>query len=464
LVEAFTYPTVSYQTVQQGTIDNTVFYTGVILRDEVVYQDTVSGDLYYTAAEGEKVKKGTEICYTLEQNISSLLSRLESVDESLYAIQQNREDLTTYQKELYLLNRNAEEEINQFYYLYEGKSTQPLYTLRNQLNKIIQQKSTIYTIDQTDTTVGLQEDKKNLEQQIGGLANSFVTQDAGTVSYQIDGFEYLTLEAFQEMTLTSFQKFLKKENPKTESIDEIDAIPLFKIIKNHAWQLVAYLTKEEATLYTLGETYACKLEGAYTEPILFTLLEKNEKEDGFQIVLESNQQLTNFLNQRIVRFSIGENRAEGLKIPLDAIVERTMIGIPEDYVVEKGEEIGVLRAVGEINEFVPVVVQYTKEIDGVNVSYFVQQLDQAKTLHVNEEILHPMTQEKYQVNDVCIVKGVYTINGRYAKFKEVNISLANDGYAIISDDSQLKAYDQIISNPKYIKEEQLLKHMNIQNE
>ena len=64
------------------------------------------------------------------------------------------------------------------------------------------------------------------------------------------------------------------------------------------------------------------------------------------------------------------------------------------------------------------------------------------------------------------VQGVYVVNGQFAQFKRIEVAMTNKEYAILTQDkgTKLKEFDQIISNPKNIKEDQLLKYMNVQNE
>ena len=187
-----------------------------------------------------------------------------------------------------------------------------------------------------------------------------------------------------------------------------------------------------------------------------------EENGMMKCVFVSSDKLAAFLGNRHIRFVIGKNKAEGLKIPLKAIVEKNMIPIPTAYIVEEGHQKGVLKRIGESYQFAPIQVQYTDETH----TYVIQQLDNAQTIQLGQVIQEPTTGETHTVSGIETVEGVYVINGSYAKFKKVTIAMTNEEYAILEkgQGTTVKEYDQIISNPQRIREDQLLKYMDIQNQ
>ena len=211
-----------------------------------------------------------------------------------------------------------------------------------------------------------------------------------------------------------------------------------------------------------GESYDLVFNQINNTRVRFKLSSKLEEEEKekVKLVFTTSDQVVQFLPYRAVEFTIGENKAEGLKIPLTAIVEKNVLRIPQEYKVDQERQQGVMRKVGEVVEFVPINVQYTDD----NSSYILQDLSNLSSIQVNQTLSNPESGANFTIGEVQAMQGVYTINGRYAKFKGIEIVLTNDGYAIIKENSELKEFDQIISNPKSIKEDQLLKSMNIQNE
>ena len=105
VIDLFRYPSISYQTVQMGVMDNSNQLKGIIFRDEQVFNSTRSGDIHYILSEGEKVSKQGSVCLVAQSTeIQSLKDQLYTLDDSLYNKQEKRSDLSYYQADLYQIN------------------------------------------------------------------------------------------------------------------------------------------------------------------------------------------------------------------------------------------------------------------------------------------------------------------------------------------------------------------------
>ena len=151
-----------------------------------------------------------------------------------------------------------------------------------------------------------------------------------------------------------------------------------------------------------------------------------------------------------------------MKIPLEAIVELNLIKIPAEYVVTVNNVEGVYRKKNDNTEFIPINKQSIEE----EIYYIVQDLTDLTKVQLHDTLILPEQEKTYEVTESEVSKGVYVINSQVAKFKEVEVLAQNEEYALVkyNSKSQLKEMDKIISNPKSIKQNQLLDDMKIQNE
>ncbi|MGL6173239.1 MAG: HlyD family efflux transporter periplasmic adaptor subunit [Cellulosilyticaceae bacterium] len=465
LIDMFRYPTVSYQTVRMGMVDNSQKVQGLIVREEKVYNSVSEGNIHYLTGEGQKVRKDGEVCYiSQDEALDKISTEMEKVDNSIYNIQDKREGLSEYQTEIYTLNSGIVSEIKAFYNNRSSERTNEVYGLRKQLDRIVQTRTELYVNEPSERTEALQQDRLNLVKEIKDYHNVVKAKEAGTVSYMLDGQENaLKISNLQELKYEVYQDILKNNELEhnNKSIGQtIKDTPIYKLIVDDKWQIVSYIEPEIASGLKEGDLYDLVFNDIVNSKVNFMLESKVEEGERVKLVFTTRDQLVKFLPYRKVEFTIGENKAEGLKIPLNAIVEKNVLRVPVQYIQTKEKEQGVMKQVGEMIEFIPVNVQY--KID--EYAYILQDLTNLKSIQVNDTIVNADTKEKFKVSEVQAVQGVYTINGRFAKFKQIDVALSNKEYAIIKPNSQLKEFDQIISNPKSIKEDQLLKFMNIQNE
>lgn len=468
-VDLFRYPSVSYQTVQMGVMDNSNRLKGIIFRDEQVFNSTRSGDIHYILSEGEKVAKQGSVCLVAQSSeIQSLKNQLYTLDDSLYSKQEKRSDLSYYQADLYQINEVLKKEMDEFVESKYWDNPKSVYELRQSLDKTIEERTALYIQDESKITEGFKADRQEIVKSLKNNQSSQKADMSGIISYTLDGYETnLNDEVLDNLQYDQYKDLLVSTKKSEMSLPSLTAeanTPLYKVIASDRWEIVTYIASDEATSYDIGTYYNLYFEETKQDQIRFKLEAKQEEaETGFtKLVFSSNDYLSDFLSYRLVEFSIGQNKAEGLKIPLKAIVEKNMLGIPNDYIVEQGREKGVLRKQNQMNVFVPLNIQYSDE----QFSYIMQQIDQLEGIGLNSIIEHPNEEKPYTISDMQTVQGVYVVNGQFAQFKRIEVAMTNKEYAILTQDkgTKLKEFDQIISNPKNIKEDQLLKYMNVQNE
>jgi hypothetical protein len=464
IADAMSKPTVSYQTVKRGWIDNSVEHVGIIVREEKIVNALESGNVYYVTNEGQKVQKDGEVCYIGDTyRNEDLLREIEKIDHSIYSVQDRRSELSDYQVEVNLLNVTIQTQMKNFYTSYKNfNSTTPIYLLRKELERTIQTRTDIYASDISDRLGSLQESRIELLTQMKGATSTVLSEKAGIVSYRIDGFEELfNEEKLNEVNFEIYQKAIKTIEP-SKPITQVNANdPLYKLVTDQAWKLITYLSKEEAVSYEKGSLYVLHFKDATTKNLPFKIVDKIEQEDKVKMIFETSEQMVQFLPYRKLSFTIGEDKAQGLKIPLSAIVEKNLLAIPKEYILFQNHLNGVLLQTDVGDLFTPVSIAYSED----EISYISQDVEARSSVLVGQSIKNPENGEIYTITNVSSIQGVYVVNSRYTEFKRISILLTNKDYAILDEaKSSVKAYDQMISNPKNINENELLKYMNIQNE
>lgn len=465
LKEFLTKPIISTQIVRMGTLDTSDDFEGIIFRNEKVVYSEESGNARYLIAEGEKVKKdGTVYVLVDEKNLVTTTSEKEEVDSQIYNNAEKDEVISNNQDERYNLDQEVRNHLEDFYKNRYENNTSYIYTLRNKLDSSVTNRTNLYAAEQEEKNQELVALKEQLEADMGNYQKGKASADSGIISYRMDGNETENAkETMGALTYESYNKMRRTASLSTLGQSEISSgEPIYKVILNNEWYIVTYVAPKDAESYTIGQMYTIHFDNLGGQKVNFNLDSKKEEGNKVQLIFTTSNQMNDFLDSRSVEFSIGEKDTSGLKIPNQAIVEQNLIKIPTQFCTDIEDKVTVYRKKGEITEMIELNIQYTQ--DGMH--YIRQDLTDVNTIQVYDVLVNQSDGSTYQVSEVETKQGVYVINNKVAKFKEIEILVQSDEYAIVKymGKSQLKEMDKIISNPKSIKIDQLIDDMKIENE
>lgn len=468
LSQVFAYKKVSQQTVQLGVIDNSLSLNGLIVRNEKVYLSSKQGTLYYIADEGEKVSKGGDICVVADATETERIKQeTYQIDSNIYNKQEKREQLSYYQDDLHELDKEIVAIAQDYYADINNNTIQHVITARQKLENSIEKRTNLYTAETVDSIKADKEKKSILYKQLSNIKTIEKANVTGTVSYIIDGSEEkLSADKVDKLSYVDFKSLYSDISNSNyllaESLIEKN-MPIYKLIVQDEWQIITYIDKEKAHLFKEKDKVTLNFYENGDVNLSFSLKKKVAEENGkIKLVFETDERLTDFLNVRKINFKIGE-KYEGIKIPLQAIVERSLIKIPSDYLIRQNENYGVMRKRNGKIEWVKVSVQYEKGND----IYILQEVGNTDGILLNDEVQHPESKTVIKLDSMETHKGVYVINGKVAEFKSIKLVAQNDEYAIVEvaeANNGLKQSDKIITNPKNVSEDDLLRYMKIQNE
>ena len=199
-----------------------------------------------------------------------------------------------------------------------------------------------------------------------------------------------------------------------------------------------------------------KDNSVFTAP--FTII---SGKDGYYGKITLTNSLVRFAEDRFLDIELILSKAEGLKIPVSAIVSRDFYRIPAEYVtVSQSSEKEVylqtqtVRSDGSAQNRNFTANVYAKDTD--SNTYLVD----ASVLKDGDYIIMPGTEKKYEISDDVkeTVQGVYNINKGYAVFREVNIVDQNEEFCIVNPENTygLSAHDRIALDASKVKEDEII--------
>lgn len=425
----FTSKHVVWYEVQAGSLSTNNTYEAIAIRDETIVNATDNGYVNYFAREGARVAVG-DLVYTIDESgkLNDYLGTGSTGENSL-----SQTDLAELKSDIVGFANSFDRRRN-FNSVYDFK-----YEMEGNVLKLSN-----YNILESIESIQASE--------LTGLIKQCTATLPGIITYSMDGYEDLTLEA---MTAEMFDKN-NYEKTQLLSNDLVAAgDPVYKISFNEDWSLVIQVDKAREEELLKAEYVRVRFlknqEVSWGKVESFT----NEKGEIFVKLTFTNSMIT-FCNERFVDIELILEDETGLKIPNSAIVEKEFFIVPKGYVTKGGNSnaTGVLREAyteeGEATtEFVEASIYNETEEE-----YY---LDGA-SLRIGEYIVMPETSEKYALSKRGSLIGVYNINKGYADFKQINILYSNDEYSIVQSNTSygLNVYDYIVLDATTVSEDELI--------
>ena len=443
---------INVETVAYGTIDTPEIYTGLILREEYVVTSTREGQPFYQYSQGDYIPKGAVVCTVKDTDTTERLEKeLTQIDKDILKSQKTRTDLSAFSEDIARLEDNVSRTVDSYAGRSMKNSISYMYTMKSQVESFMDQRNEIWLTENVESLSQLTEEKNIYEEQLAKSMSSITASEAGVLCLSYDGLE-------EQYHPDMAKEVTKKEigNAKTEFISKAKNVnkgdTLFKIVESNNWYIVAYLPNTETATWTEGHYM---MLNAMTEDENYQLrttiesMEVGEKET--KVVLSCYAHMEQFMENRTVSFSLESDIVEGLKIPNDAIVEKSLIRIPRTCMTESMGSDGVLLMKGDKTQFADLSI-----VTGDDDAVYIEQSEAG--VKIGDIILQGTGENaaQYTVSELQPHAGVYVANSSVANFVAIDILEQNQEFAIVATGGivGLQPFDTIVSDAKNIEEGQ----------
>lgn len=407
--------------VIESQIHDSIYATGLILRDESVVKGDNSGYINYYVDEGDTVSKNG-LVYSCDESgevheyISNLMQQQEVVSAKDYD--------------------DIKEELKSFEENYTDSQFQSVYSLKYNLeNKALKLGDTI-----------MQEHMDEIESKMGSksLIKNY-SSFHGIITYIEDGFENKTVS---DLTKDDFEvaAYKKTDLKKSDKINKGDSV--YRIVKSQTWQIILLLRQEEYK--ELKDKTKLTVNLGQGECSLVCPVEFQKEGDSYFAILTLRDYLTRFVTSRYVDVEIEVKSENGLKIPNSSIVEKEFYKIPKAYLTGKIASNKTLMKKkqdkkGKITfESINVDIgRYEVDENGQGYYYILKEEVPENTL-----ISMPDSNETMLLKETVKLPGVYNINKGYADFRCVDVLMENKDYTIVKQGvtNSIALFDRIALN------------------
>ena len=187
--------------------------------------------------------------------------------------------------------------------------------------------------------------EKVLEKLAGDvhLSEKGVSQQAGYISYKIDGAESrLSTDKLDEISRSDFEKLTSLRTVDTVTGTAGKGEPIFKVIHNSRWYLVFYIDNKAGEKYYEGRQVSVNIDGTNV-PV--KVAEVQAGKESTRVALSCKSFFDGFFEERTMKTTVTVASAEGLVLQ-------------DSSIVKKGEQIGVFvkNKLGE-HRFKPISIK-----------------------------------------------------------------------------------------------------------
>ena len=432
---------IRYYEVQKGGIVREQQYTGIAIRQEQAVNATSSGYVHYYIQDGRRVAVGSDV-YTIDET-GALQSYLKEHPE--LTTEMSSEQISDIRYRL-----------SQFSQSFKNSNFSSLY-------------NTKYSLDASALEYSSVANAQDLDEVLQKLGINYVrvsADQAGVVSYAIDGYESLTSDQVTSdlFTMNGYKRNITKPGALMES-----GQPIYKLISSEEWSLVFPVDEENKAKYQDIK----KVKVHFTESDL-TVNAKihivTGKDGNSYGQLDFTELMEQFCDERFIQFNIVTNDQKGLKIPVTAVTEKDFYIVPKAYKTTGPEgNTGFYRETvaqdgsGTSTEFVPTDIY---RIDDQYCYLSIPDENDSTSIRTNNILVRPEgvasgqldSTTTYPVGPVKSLKGVYNINRGYCIFRQIVPIEQNNEYIIVEENTDygISVYDHIVLNAALVKDGQLV--------
>lgn len=442
----FAKESLTYDTVVYGTIDVPKKAEGIIIRDETVYKTSKEGIVSFNAIDGQKVKTG-DVIFTIknEEDTEQISENLEKINEDILQMQEQREDFSWFADDVKKVNNQIKDLVDNNANIGMEESFSYVYELKNNIERKLETRNQMLLSENVGSLKNLSDERLNAEKKLQENILSVAAVNGGIISYYTDGLEEnINIQSLDLLSKEQTQMKVSKSNEIKTKVFADDVV--CRVVNSNTWYIASYIDNGFVEGWEVGDRVNLNIKDNNISQIIEgKVIKLNNLERETYTVFEITKNLTDFIEDRNVKFEIGESRT-GYKIPNSAIKEETLCKIPLNFidnntvckVTEKG---GDYINISYISSDTEGIVLVPSGKNSVNVGDTLKKLDS--------------TEGNFTIKDTVKQNGIYVTNTGMTQFEKLNMegSVKNSTHTIIDPNKNpnIKIYDRIATELEEIE-------------
>lgn len=322
------------EVAQIVNVRKTVVGDGYIIRSETVITPDVRGAFEAAVDDGVRVSRGSSIGAVISGNYSEeLVNKLNEVTLRIEEIEKSNDFADIYASDearifsaLKDLTSEIRDNVREGDFRTASENSAHLET-------ILQKK---YSAENKgaaeELLLQLQQEKYELEQELGGIRVNVAAPASGKFYSELDGLERTVREdELFKITPSEVNGFEDTLKSYTKSGTEAG-----KITDTYVWYLVSVIPKDEAEFLTVGNSVTVSLDDATAVSATVSAINP-DNEGNCSIVLKCTRDVKDIYEKRRVDFEICYQEYKGFYVPTAAI--RVVDGVKGVYILNQNKTV-----------------------------------------------------------------------------------------------------------------------------
>ncbi|MGD9567129.1 MAG: HlyD family efflux transporter periplasmic adaptor subunit [Sedimentibacter sp.] len=302
---------------ENGNLEDVIKADGIVIKDEQIYNASVSGSVTYYYEDGTKVKEGQLVAdLNTDQNSAEINNQIAEIQTAIDKKKNTESGVTA------LSNETLSSYENEIQASILNNELDSMYNIVGQVNNNISIPSFGDSYEQYDAAQ-LEAMKANLSKSISTHKVPYYSGQAGLITYKIDGLENeYKIENVLSMTPSQTVKkdYIISDKKQSESAAENEGI--FKIIKNFEYYIAATVDNEKAKLFEENKFIKTRILSDGTQHEVWGYIKKiNYSSEQSVLILYFDDYFYKIYDKRYVDLELITDIYEGLKISAKALTE-----------------------------------------------------------------------------------------------------------------------------------------------
>lgn len=363
--------------VENGTLSYEEQVEGYIIRDEEVLKgNNYSNGLDQIITDGLRVSKGEAVFRYYSNNEDEIIKQIEDLDKQIDEALENSEK-TTPSADIDNLEIQIEKLLDD---IQNENEIQAIEEYEKKLDSYIIKKAEIAGENSPAGSYikTLIAQRNELNNQLTSNSEIIYAQNAGVVSYRVDGLEdVLTIGDFSYLStdlLNSFELNVGSSVPENNEKG--------KIVNNFKSYIACSINTENAEVAEVGDEVILRLSDS--SEVESEIIYIKEEENSRIIVFEIDRNIETLLEYRKISLEIIWWKYSGLKVSNKSLIEEN--GLTYVKRQKAGNEEKILVKVLRQNETYSIVGNYTDE-ELEELGYSLEEIQEMTKIKLYDQIL-----------------------------------------------------------------------------
>ncbi len=339
-------PSIKTESLQRDMLENVINTKGLMIKYESVIDPGSAGFVEPLVQEGARVALGQSIAAIYSDKVDTgVKNKLEQVNRKIVQIEKNQSDLSSFGNDETRLEQKIVEQTGKL--VEQGLSGNMIGAGETEIliMSLCEKKAQILGNTSGSLLDSLQNEKANLEAQIGTASTYLAAPSSGVFSSAVDGLEStITPYNMTELNPESLKDLLEKGRKEAEE-DSASC----KIVQNFRYFVAVNLPAKELETAKVGDTVRLRFYDLSGDLIPVTIFHISEETEGEKtVIVEGNRHLDTLFKRRTVNLDFVLRRFEGYRVSVKSLKT-------------KDDVTGVYVRREDMLTFIPVTILYNTE-------------------------------------------------------------------------------------------------------